>query len=194
MRRVGGAGEGASELARDHRAPHRLRGDPRQGPARRAAHPAVAAGDGDLRRHHLRDLPLRPRPHPALRAASRLRRALGDAAVLPPCSASTACRRRAPRRAASTRSGWRRSTAASSSPPRRRALVGLTCSPWSWSRSRSSPSSSSTRSRPLGPLLSVLLLADLGLAATGTLISSMAVNSGPRPARAAGPAAPGRCR
>ena len=41
----------------------------------------------------------------------------------------------------------------------------------------------------LGPLVAVLLLTDLGLAATGTLISSMAVNSRARPPRAAGPAA-----
>ena len=59
---------------------HRLRGDPRQGPALRAAHPAVAAGDGALRRHHLRHLPLRPRPHQPLRQPRR-RRALGDPAV-----------------------------------------------------------------------------------------------------------------
>jgi heme exporter protein B len=32
----------------------------------------------------------------------------------------------------------------------------------------------------LGPLVAVLLLADLGLAATGALVSSMAVNSGAR--------------
>ena len=41
----------------------------------------------------------------------------------------------------------------------------------------SSPSSSSTPPPALAPLARVLLLADLGLAATGTLISSMAVNS-----------------
>ena len=46
-----------------HPHPRRLRRDPRQGPARRAAHPAVAAGDGALRDDHLRHLPLRPRPH-----------------------------------------------------------------------------------------------------------------------------------
>ena len=58
----------------------RLRGDPRQGPAGRAAHPAVAAGDGALRGHRLRHLPLRPRPHQPLRQPRR-RGALGDAAV-----------------------------------------------------------------------------------------------------------------
>ena len=54
-------------------------------------------------------------------------------------------------------------------------------------------SSSSSSAAGLAPLVLVLVLADLGLAATGTLISSMAVNSRARdllvPAR---PAAPGR--
>ena len=78
-----GIGDEAGRAVDDPLA-HRLRGDPRQGPARRAAHPAVAAGDGALRRHHLRHLPLRPRPHQPLRQPRR-RRALATllfAAVL----------------------------------------------------------------------------------------------------------------
>ena len=76
-----------------------------------------------------------------------------DAIRLAPIDRSVAVRRQGRRRCSST--WWR----------------------WSWSRCRSSPSSSSTRRAALGPLVAVLVLADLGLAATGTLISSMAVNS-----------------
>ena len=106
----------------------------------------------------------------------RRRRALGDAAVRRRARHQPPLRRRA-------RGGrLRRDPAGADRPqrPLRRQGGGAarsTCWRWSWSRCRSSPSSSSTRRRRCGPLVAVLLLADLGLAATGTLISSMAVNS-----------------
>src|SRR4051794_1330741 len=45
--------------------PRGLAGDPGEGPAGRAPHAPVGAGDGALRRHDVRDLPLRPGPRVA---------------------------------------------------------------------------------------------------------------------------------
>ena len=99
-------------------------------------------------------------------------------------------RRRARARAASTRSGWRRSTAARCSRAKAAALVV-----YLRRAGARSPLPAFARLLPgrlagLGPLAGVLLLADVGLAATGTLVSSMARQlPRPRPARAAPPAA-----
>ena len=90
---------------------------------------------------------------------------------------STASSSPSARRAASTRSGSPRSTAPPSSPPRRRrcsstcVVLELVAVPVFALFFLDSAAGAARRS----PL--VLLLADLGLAATGTLISSMAVNS-----------------
>ena len=96
----------------------------------------------------------------------------------PPCSGSTASSSPSARRAASTRSGWRRSTAASSSPPRPRRCSS-TCSSLELIAVPVFALFFLDSAAALLPLISVLLLADLGLAATGTLISSMAVNPAP---------------
>ena len=57
-----------------------LRRPPAQGPAGGAADPALAAGDGAVRGHRVRDLPLRPRPDQPRRRARR-RGAGADPAV-----------------------------------------------------------------------------------------------------------------
>ena len=69
-------------------------GDPRQGPADRAAHAAVGAGDGAVRGDDLRPLPLRPRPH-ALERQPRRRGPPRDGALRRDPRRQPALRRRA---------------------------------------------------------------------------------------------------
>ena len=70
----------------------------------------VRPGDGDLRRHDARRLPLRARP-PTARGRSRGRRAVGDVPVRGDAGASTGCSSPSRSRAGSTASCSRRSTA-----------------------------------------------------------------------------------
>ena len=97
----------------------RLQGDPRQGPAGRAADAPVGARDGAVRDHHLHPVSLRARSHDA-RAGAWPPASCWRRCCSPPSWRSTGCSSPSATRAASTRSGSRPWTASPWAPQRRR--------------------------------------------------------------------------
>ena len=152
----------------------RLPGNPRQGPAGRAAHARVGAGDGTVRDHHLRHLPLRPDrlPGTAALAAGVLLATVLFAAILAINRLFVAERDEggfdAIRLAPVDASALLAAKAVA-------LLVFLVVL-----EAIAVPVFALfflDSAAGLAPLAGVLLLADVGLAITGALISSMAVNS-----------------
>ena len=157
-------------------ADERLPRDPRQGPADRAAHARVGAGDGAVRGHHLRPLSLRPRPHQRSRAASP-----------PACCWRRCCSRRSWR---STASSSPSASRAASTRSASRPVDGAVAVRRQGLRARRLPGRAGAdrgagvrgplrrrRGRAARRSRRCSLLADLGLATIGALVSSIAVNS-----------------